>query len=93
MSTRETPPNEQPSSANVPEGLSPSDAVVKATAAIAQLAALQRARRRQAAPQQTVEDVLRELMRPMLENWLDRTVSKLVEDVLRPELRRALDGN
>ncbi|MBV9583840.1 MAG: DUF2497 domain-containing protein [Alphaproteobacteria bacterium] len=65
--------------------------MAKATAAIAALAALQRKRRQQAPLPQTVEDVVRELMRPMLENWLDRTVPKLVENVLRPELRRAFE--
>ena len=62
-----------------------------ATEAIAQLAALQHKRRPQAPEPQTVEDVVRELMRPMLENWLDRTVPKLVENILRPELRRAFE--
>jgi len=61
----------------------------KAMAAIAKLAALQRKRSQQAAQPQTVEDVVRQLMRPMLENWLDRAVPKLVENALRPELKRA----
>jgi uncharacterized protein len=90
MKSRETPPSEH-SGATVPDDRSASDALAKATEAIAQLAALQRKRRQQAAQPQTVEDVVRELMRPMLENWLDRAVPKLVENVLRPELRRALE--
>ena len=90
MKSRETPPPEQ-SGATAPDEGSPSEAMAKATAAIAALAALQRKRRQQAPLPQTVEDVVRELMRPMLENWLDRTVPKLVENVLRPELRRAFE--
>ena len=69
-----------------------SDAMARTTSALQQLAALQRKKRQQEPQPQTFEDVVRELMRPMLQDWLERTVPKLVEDILQPELRRALDG-
>ena len=63
-------------------------------AALAQLAALQRKRLRPAGPTQTLEDVMGEMLRPMLQSWLDRTGPKLVESLVRPELRRTFnEGN
>jgi len=72
---------------------SASEVMASTAAAIQQLAALQLKKRQQEPPPQTFEDVVRELMRPMLQNWLDGTVPKLVENVLRPELRRAFGGD
>lgn len=64
-----------------------SDVMARTTSALQQLAALQRKKRQQEPQPQTFEDVVRELMRPMLQDWLERTVPKIVEDVLQPELR------
>ena len=97
MKTREKSSAEETQSAEVGSLATPgdqpaSDPMASAIAAFQQLAALQRKKRQQEAPAQTFEDVVRELMRPMLENWLEGTVPGLVESVLRPELRRAFEG-
>lgn len=97
MKTRETPPADETQAAEAASLAAPahepaSDPMASAIAAIQQLAALQRKKREQEAPPQTFEDVVHELMRPMLENWLEGTLPKLVESVLRPELRRAFEG-
>jgi hypothetical protein len=97
MKTREKSPAEDTQSPEVGSLATPgdqpaSDPMASAIAAFQQLAALQRKKRQQEAPAQTFEDVVRELMRPMLENWLEGTVPGLVGSVLRPELRRAFEG-
>ena len=69
-----------------------SEVMASAMAAIEQLAALRRKQRQPEPPAQTFEDIVRELMRPVLENWLDRAVPKMVEGILQPELRRAFEG-
>jgi cell pole-organizing protein PopZ len=56
-------------------------------AAIAQLAALQRQTRQQASPK-TLEDVICEMMRPMLQGWLNDTLPEMIESLLRAELTR-----
>src|SRR5438105_12824671 len=61
-----------------------------AIAAIAQLAAVQRERRRLAGPTKTLEDVMCEMMRPMLHGWLDDTLPQIIESLLRAELTRVL---
>jgi cell pole-organizing protein PopZ len=51
-------------------------------AAIAQLAALQRQRRQQVNPK-TLEDVICEMMRPMLQGWLNDTLPGMRAELTR----------
>ena len=68
----------------------------QAAAAFAQLAAIQRERRRVsefpmgAGPERTLEDVIREMLRPMLQGWLDERLPEIIERLVRAELARAL---
>jgi cell pole-organizing protein PopZ len=56
-------------------------------AAIAQLAALQQ-RRHQQASTKTLEDFICEMMRPMLQGWLNDTLPEMIESLVRAELTR-----
>jgi cell pole-organizing protein PopZ len=75
-----------------------SEATASATvAAFAQLAAVQRAKQRAAefslgssAPR-TLEDLVRELMRPILEGWLNEKLPEIIERIMRAELARVLN--
>jgi cell pole-organizing protein PopZ len=90
MKDRETPPDEPQSLASA---YRPASDVMESTlTAIQKLAALHRKKREQEKQPNTFEDTVRELMGPMLENWLDATVHKLVESTLKPELRRAFES-
>ena len=66
-----------------------------AVAAFAQLAAVQRERRRASefpmGSAHTLEDVVRELLRPMMTRWLDDKLPAIIERLVRAELARALD--
>ena len=67
-----------------------------AAAAFAQLAAIQRERRRGSefpmggSAERTLEDVIREMLRPMLQGWLDEKLPEILERLVRAELARAL---
>jgi cell pole-organizing protein PopZ len=39
----------------------------------------------------TLEDVVRELLRPMMTSWLDERLPVIIERLVRAELARALD--
>ena len=91
----EPPPGRAPDSAEVvnlmPGDQSSSKVPASGTmAAIAQLAAVQRERRQLAGPTKTLEDVMCEMMRPMLHGWLDDTLPQIIESLLRAELTRVL---
>jgi cell pole-organizing protein PopZ len=68
----------------------------QAAAAFAQLAAIQRERRRVSefpmggGAERTLEDVIREMLRPMLQGWLDEKLPDILERLVRAELARAL---
>src|SRR5216683_4129602 len=67
----------------------------QAAAAFAQLAAIQRERRRatefaMGGAERTLEDVIREMLRPMLQGWLDEKLPEILERLVRAELSRAL---
>lgn len=66
-----------------------------AAAAFAQLGALPRERRRQGelplgAADRTLEDVVRELLAPMLQTWLDQHLPGIVERLVREEISRVV---
>jgi cell pole-organizing protein PopZ len=90
----EPQPGNAPNSAeivNLITGDQPSSKVLASgtMAAIAQFAALQRQRRQQANPK-TLEDVICEMMRPMLQGWLNDTLPEMIESLVRAELTRVL---
>ena len=43
-----------------------------------------------AGPERTLEDVIREMLRPMLQGWLDEKLPDILERLVRAELARAL---
>ena len=68
-----------------------------AGAALAQLAAIHNERRRASELSMgntgaTLEDVVREMLRPMLQNWLDAKLAGIVERLVNAELSRAIGG-
>ena len=67
-----------------------------AATAFAQLAAIQRERRRaeefpMGLQARTLEDLVRELLRPMLQGWLDQKLPDIIERLVKAELARALN--
>src|SRR6266513_1890179 len=67
-----------------------------AATAFAQLAAIQRDRRRaeefpMGLQARTLEDLVRELLRPMLQGWLDQKMPDIIERLVKAELARALN--
>jgi cell pole-organizing protein PopZ len=83
---------QEPGSDNGPGDRPASEVMASTIAALEQLALLRRKAQQEEPRPQTFEDAVSELMRPMLQDWLDKSVPKLVERIVRPELRRALDG-
>src|SRR4030088_458455 len=66
-----------------------------AAAAFAQLAAIQREKRRadefpMGLEARTLEDLVRGLLRPMLQGWLDQKLPELLERLVKAELTKAL---
>jgi cell pole-organizing protein PopZ len=66
-----------------------------AAAAFAQLAAIQREKRRadefpMGLQARTLEDLVRELLRPMLQGWLDQKLPEILERAVKAELTKAL---
>jgi len=89
MTTKEGPPEtdkEHPTSDN----RSAAEITESTVAALAQLVALRREQARQVKQPQTLEDIMCEMLRPIMSKWLDDTGPKLVESLVRPELRRVL---
>ena len=67
-----------------------------AAAAFTQIAEIRRRQRRIAefpmgGEQRTLEDVVRELLRPMMRGWLEEKLMPIVERAVKSELARALD--
>jgi len=66
-----------------------------AAAAFAQLANVPRERRegdvRLGGADQTLEEVVRDLLRPMLQTWLDEHLPAIVERLVRAEIARVVD--
>ena len=66
-----------------------------AAAAFAQLAAIQREKRRgeefpMGIQARTLEDLVRELLRPILQGWLDQKLPEILERLVKAELTKAL---
>ena len=66
-----------------------------AAAAFAQLAAIQREKRRadefpMGLQARTLEDLVRELLRPILQGWLDQKLPEILERLVKAELTKAL---
>jgi cell pole-organizing protein PopZ len=87
-----SPPDDASNSAEIVNLIAGDQASSKAPASgtmatIAQLAALQQQRRQRASPK-TLEDVICEMMRPMLQGWLNDTLPEIIESLVRAELNR-----
>ena len=66
-----------------------------AAAAFASLAAIQREKRRaeefpMGLQARSLEDLVRELLRPMLQGWLDQKLPEILERLVKAELTKAL---
>ena len=66
-----------------------------AAAAFAQLGALPRERRREGelplgGADRTLEDIVRDLLRPLLQTWLDENLPRIVERLVREEITRVV---
>jgi hypothetical protein len=66
-----------------------------AAAAFAQLGALPRDRRREGelplgGVDRTLEEIVREMLRPLLQTWLDENLPRLVERLVRDEIARVV---
>ena len=66
-----------------------------AAAAFAQLGALPRDRRREGelplgGVDRTLEDIVRDMLRPLLQTWLDENLPRLVERLVREEITRVV---
>ena len=66
-----------------------------AAAAFAQLAAIQREKRRadefpMGLQARTLEDLVREMLRPILQGWLDQKLPEILERLVKAELTKAL---
>jgi cell pole-organizing protein PopZ len=83
--TKEAPPGDGKDSTS--DNRSPAESTM---AAIAQLVALRREQARRVKQPQTLEAIMCEALRPIMSKWLDDTGPKLVESLVRPELRRVL---
>jgi cell pole-organizing protein PopZ len=67
-----------------------------AAAAFAKLGGLPRERRREGelplgGPDRTLEDVVRDILRPLLQTWLDENLPGIVERLVRDEIARVVD--
>ncbi|MGL4963570.1 MAG: DUF2497 domain-containing protein [Inquilinus sp.] len=87
----------RPAAPPPPAAAAEDDSVVSPASASAALAAL--ARLNAAAPppaavhkSQTVDDLVRELLRPMLKEWLDANLPRLVEQAVEREVSRIASG-
>jgi uncharacterized protein len=83
---------EQPA---LPERILSSSTSGAAAAAFAQLGALPRERRREGelplgGPDRTLEDVVRDLLRPLLQAWLNEHLPGIVERLVREEIARVV---
>ncbi len=66
-----------------------------AAAAFAQLGTLPRERRREGAlplggVDRTLEDIVRDMLRPLLQTWLDENLPRMVERLVREEIARVV---
>lgn len=78
-----------------PERILSSTTSGAAAAAFAQLGALPRERRRDAelplgGVDRTLEDIVRDLLRPLLQTWLDENLPGIVERLVREEIARVV---
>jgi cell pole-organizing protein PopZ len=85
--SRAPSPPPRPAPAPAPE---PDDGLISAPAADLAASAFGQLSRSLAMPAEgrTLEDVVRELMRPMLKDWLDRNLSGIVETAVQAEVER-----
>ena len=91
----------EPDPPRPPQGVKPerlvSEGAAEAVAAgFARLGAVPRERRRDGdmllgAGERTLEDIVRDLLRPMLQAWLDNNLPALVERLVRAEIARMAD--
>jgi len=85
----------KPTLGQVPQRIVSTAASGAAAAAFAQLGSLPRDRRREGGlpfggGERTLEDVIREMLRPMLQSWLDEHLPDIVERLVRDEIARVV---
>jgi uncharacterized protein len=70
-----------------------SDAAQRSLSALTELKTAVHAMSQPAVPSVTLEDLTKELLRPMLKSWLDANLPPLVERVVREEIRKITGGD
>jgi cell pole-organizing protein PopZ len=89
------PATNEPTLGSAPERIVSTAASGAAAAAFAQLGSLPRERRREAelppgGAERILEDMVREMLRPMLQSWLDEHLPGMVERLVREEIARVV---
>ena len=75
------------------EGLLSSSTAAISSAALAELTNVNNEQDRQAGQNSSVEDLVKELLRPMLKQWLDSNLPNMVEALVRQEIERIRSKN
>ena len=75
------------------EGLLSSSTAAISSAALAELRNVNNEQDRQVGQNSSVEDLVKELLRPMLKQWLDSNLPNMVEALVRQEIERIRSKN
>ena len=92
-SSAEPQGNEGDKKVDLGEGLLSSSTAAFASAALAELRNANNEQERQADQNSSVEDLVKELLRPMLKQWLDSNLPNMVEALVRQEIERIRSKN
>ena len=92
-SSAEPQGNEGDKKVDLGEGLLSSSTAAFASAALAELRNANNEQERQAGQNSSVEDLVKELLRPMLKQWLDSNLPNMVEALVRQEIERIRSKN
>lgn len=87
---RDPPPQQRAAPATPP--VDPADILSKTTASAVESAFNSLATTVLSANSRTLEDLVKEMMRPMLKNWLDDNLPGLVERIVKTEIERVARG-
>ncbi|MGB3867183.1 MAG: DUF2497 domain-containing protein, partial [Xanthobacteraceae bacterium] len=82
----------RPAGAGEPSGFSASDMLSQSTASAVESAFNSLANTVLSHNARTLEDLVREMLRPMLKSWLDDNLPRLVERIVKAEIERVSRG-
>ena len=92
-SSAETPENKADEKVHLGEELLSSATAALSSAALAELRNANNEQEYQAGQNSSVEDLVKELLRPMLKQWLDSNLPNMVEALVRQEIERIRSKN